>query len=476
MQKTISHISKYNFFTLFAVVVMSFMATLDSSIVNVALPVMAKKLNVSLSSIEWIIASYTIIICATILFFGRLGDILGKSKVFSSGTILFTIGSLMCGLCHSFSALVLCRIIQGVGASAYMANNHGIITETFSKTERGKALGILVAAVALGTMAGPSLGGFIVSVLNWNYIFLVNVPIGIIVFLLGLKYLPKCEKSNESIDIKGAILQFAGTAFLFGAFIKAQQVGMKNPFIIAAIFIAIVLITLFIKLEVRAQQPLLELTIFRNRLFSLSLFCALISYVCIAASTIILPFYFQDAVKLSPGKTGLFLMLSPFILAVLSPINGIISDKIGPHILALIGLLLMAGGFFMMSFLTEHSLLIYTAIFVSVMAVGQSMFQPANNLLIMSNCPKNKLGISGSINSLVRNLGQLVGITLSTTLLYSFMSKNLGYHVSDYVIGKGDSFIYGMKNVYIILMITCLVGAAFTAFRFYKTKLKKVLM
>lgn len=470
MQKSINSSSKYNSLTLFVVVVLSFMATLDSSIVNVALPVMTKKLAVPISSIEWIITSYVIVICATLLFFGRLGDVLGKSKVFQGGTIIFTFGSLLCGLCHSFFPLVVCRIIQGIGASAYMANNQGIITEIYPKNKRGKALGILAAAVALGTMIGPPIGGFIVSAFEWNYIFLVNVPIGIIVFLLGLKFLPDCKKADGKIDIKGALLQFLGTSLLFGALIYSQQAGIENIKVMLAIIISIILIIMFIKFERKETQPLLELSIFKNKLFSLSLVCALVSFMCISASSILLPFYFQDAIKLSAFKTGLFLMLPPFIIAVLSPIGGTLSDKIGPEILTLIGLLLMGLGFFLMSFLTQYSKIGCATIFVAVMSIGQAMFQPSNNTLIMSNCSKNRLGIAGSVNSLVRNLGQIIGITLSTTILYKFMSIILGYRVSDYVTGKDYAFIYGMKNVYVILTIICCIGAALTAFRFFKSK------
>lgn len=194
--------------TLFVVVAMSFLATLDSSIVNIALPVMSKDLAVPLSSIEWVVASYIMIICSTLLFFGRLGDIFGKSRIFSIGTLLFTIGTLLCGLCHSFIPLIVCRFIQGIGASAYMANNNGIVTQLYPDEGRGKALGVLAAAVALGTMIGAPLGGLIVSALSWNFIFYVKVPIGLVIFALGLKYLPKDKKSSgQLIDKAGSILQ-----------------------------------------------------------------------------------------------------------------------------------------------------------------------------------------------------------------------------------------------------------------------------
>ncbi len=145
------------------------------------------------------------------IIFGRLGDIIGKSRVFQAGTILFTSASLLCGLSNSLTLLIVCRFIQGIGASAYMANNHGIITELFPKESRGKALGILVTAVAIGNMVGPSVGGFILSIFDWNVIFFINIPIGLIVIFLNTKFLPNSKKSSENMDKTGAILQFLGT-------------------------------------------------------------------------------------------------------------------------------------------------------------------------------------------------------------------------------------------------------------------------
>ena len=166
---------------LLTVLPMTFMTTLDSSIVNVALPTMAKELGTTMAGIEWVVTSYLIAICATILLFGKLGDTLGKSRIFKIGVGVFTIGSLLCGFSKTLSMLILSRVIQAIGAGAAMATNQGIVTETFPSNERGRALGMSGTAVALGTMVGPTLGGLIVSVAPWEYIFLINIPIGILV-------------------------------------------------------------------------------------------------------------------------------------------------------------------------------------------------------------------------------------------------------------------------------------------------------
>ncbi|WP_234124704.1 MFS transporter [Clostridium hydrogenum] len=455
---------------LLVVVLMSFMACVDSSIVNVALPTMAKKLSVSMAEIEWVVASYVMVICASLLIFGRLGDIKGKSQIFKIGTIVFTLASLMCGLSSSLTMLVIFRIIQGIGAGAYMANNQGIITQIFPQKERGKALGILVSAVALGNMIGAPAGGLIISVLNWNYIFLVNVPIGIVAFIAGLRVLPKGKNIDEKFDVKGAILYSIAVMLLFGSLIGEQQLGYKNPVIIISFVLAVFCLIIFIVVQKNMKLPLLQLEIFKNGLFSLSLFCAFISFVCLSASIIIIPFYLQDTLKMSSSAAGVFMMVQPLILAAISPISGNLADKMGSEIQTFIGLIFMSGGFLFMALLNENSNLIKVVLCVVLIALGQGIFQPANNSLIMSTVPKSKLGIAGSVNSLVRNLGQMVGITLATTILYNFMSLKIGHRVINYVFGKDYVFVYGMKHVYIVLVFICCIGMLFTAFRMHKIK------
>lgn len=455
-------------FILLNIVMMTFMACLDGSIVNVTLPVMSEKLSVSTEMISWVVSVYLIIISAAILIFGRLGDIKGKVNVFQTGIILFTFGSLLCGVSNNFSILILARTIQAIGAAGTMSTNQGIITQVFPDNERGRALGISGAFVALGTLVGPPLGGFIISILSWKYIFLINVPIGIFTFISGMKILPK-NKSNktEKLDTKGAFLFSAAVVLLFGSLIIGEDIGYKNPVIILCFFVSLAALATFLFVEKKLETPLLQLSIFKNKLFSLSIFCGFISFVALNCSNIIQPFYLQNAMKFSPANTGLIMMAFPLTLVVVAPISGHLSDKIGSEILTFIGLMLTSIGLFLMSTLNEQSPLSSIIIFIMIMSLGNGMFQSPNTSLIMSTVPRNRLGIAGSVNALVRNLGMIVGITLSTTLLYSRMSSKLGYNVLNYVKGRDDAFIYGMKYVYITAGIICLVGALLTAWRLY---------
>ena len=463
-----------NRWVILAIVVMVvFMSTLDSSIVNVALPVMAKALHVTSAGIQLIVTSYLIIISATILVFGRLGDIVGKTKIFKFGIALFTLGSLFCGVTSSLLVLVLARVIQAIGASATMANSQGIITAIFPENERGRALGLTGTFVALGALVGPPLGGFIIDATSWEYIFLINVPIGIITLYYSFKVLPKGrKKANGKLDGLGAILFMLAIVPLFVSLGNGQEIGFTKPLIILGFLMAAISFIAFIMVEKKREDPLLQLQIFENKLFSLSVFCGFISFVTLFCSTIIQPFYLQDVMKFSPSSTGLILMISPLVLSIVAPLSGHLSDKIGSEILTFIGLVVISLGLLLMSTLNEQSSIISMVLFIGVLSMGNGLFQSPNTSLIMSTVPKDKLGIAGSVNALVRNLGMVCGIALSTTLLYNRISYKIGYHVTDYVASRNDAFIYGMRTVYITAAAICMIGAVLTSLRLFSKKNK----
>lgn len=474
MEKIDEKVSNKRWIILFTIVMLTFMATLDGSIVNVALPVMAQKLSVSMALIEWVVTSYLIVIVGTILIFGRLADIKGKTTIFKLGIIIFTIGSLTCGLSNSLIMLVFSRCLQAIGAAGTMSTSHGIITHVFPPSERGRALGVNGTFVALGSMIGPPIGGIIVSALSWQYIFLINVPIGILAFTLAMKTLPKNNSnSTEKLDITGAVLFGLTMVFLFGSLTFGKEIGYNNTYVINAFIISVILFILFIIVEKRITSPLLKLEIFNNSLFSLSIFCAFISFVAISCSNIILPFYLQYVMKLSPSVTGILMMVSPIILSVVAPMSGYMSDRVGSEVLTFMGLIGTSLGLFLMSTLNQYSYLGALIAFIAVMTMGNGMFQSPNNSLVMSTVDKQNLGIAGSINALVRNLGMVFGISLSTTLLYYNMGSKIGYHVTGYIEGRDDVFVYGMQHVYISAASICAIGAMLTAYRLYGIKAKR---
>ena len=456
---------------LLVILPMTFMTTLDSSIVNVALPTMAKELGTTMAGIEWVVTSYLITICALILLFGRFGDVIGKSRVFRFGIAVFTIGSLLCGLSNTLVMLIISRIIQAIGAAAAMATNQGIITETFPPSERGRALGLTGTAVALGTMVGPTLGGLIVSVAPWEFIFLINIPIGIIVYIAVIKTL-SFRKSEDKVpfDIKGTILFMLAIVLLFSSINFGQSIGFTNPIIVGALILSVLFLIIFIKVEDKIKAPMLDISIFKNKLFSLSIFCGFTSFISIGAINIILPFYLQDVLKLGPSVAGLMMTVSPIVLAVVAPVSGYLSDKIGSEKISALGLSIMTLGIFSLMLFKESTPLVIVGILIGSVSLGSGIFQSPNNSLIMSTLDKSKLGVAGSINGLIRNLGMTTGIALSTSLLYSLMSGKIGYKVSGYIEGRADIFIYAMRFVFVGIGSVCLIGAILTILRLIRKK------
>ena len=448
-------------------VLMAFMSSLDSSIVNIALPNLSKTMNEPVSTITWVVTSYLIAICALMLFFGRLGDIKGNTKVFQFGIVVFTSGSLLCGISMNLTMLVVARIVQAVGAAAAMANNQGIITQSFPGNERGRALGFNATSVALGTMLGPPLGGFIVSALSWHFIFLINIPIGIAVFVFGRRILPKGATVEERLDVKGAVLFALSAILIFCAIGSGENVQFFSPLVISAILAGIALLAVFIIVERRQAHPMLDLSIFKNSLFSISIICAFLVYVSLSGINILQPFYLQNARELSSFKAGLILMIYPMALAVTAPIAGYLSDKIGQKIPTLVGLCFSSTGYIGAALMTVNTSLVFTGLVYGFLGVGNALFQSPNTSLIMSTVQRNKLGVAGSINALVRNIGFIFGVMLSTTILFSSMSTLYGQPVNDYVQGRPDLFIYGMRATYFVIAGVCFVGALLTALRMF---------
>lgn len=452
--------------------IFTFMATLDASIVNIALPVISKNLDLPIAKTEWVVSSYLIAICTLILFFGKLGDILGKIRIFKLGTIIFIIGSLFCGLSHSLTMLVVFRIVQALGSSMTMANSQGIVTEIFPVKERGKALGLIGTFVSLGSIAGPSLGGVLISALGWEYIFWVNVPIGIIAIAYGWRMLPTdITFLKAKVDYAGTSLFIIFIISFFAGLLLGQQAGYRDIRILTAFVIAVAAFVAFLWVEAHKSEPMLHLSLFKNPLFSLSILCGFLVFVANFCFNIIAPFYTENILQLSPMSAGILLMLFPITMAIIAPLSGALSDKIGSELLTFIGLIVMVIAQVGLANLNEGSSIIMVGIYVAMLGLGSGLFQSPNNSLVMSTVPKYQLGIAGSVNALIRNLGMVVGISVATTTLFSVMSAKAGYRVTGLIANRPDIFIEGMHVVFIGSASICLICAVLTGWRLFKAKI-----
>lgn len=454
------------------------MATLDSSIVNVALPDMSQKLSVGINTIQWVVTSYLIAISALILIFGRIADIIGKAKIFQYGFVIFSVGSLLCGFSKNVGFLIFSRIIQAVGASMTMSSNQGLIAAIFPSNERGKALGLSATTVAIGTMMGPPLGGIMVEIFNWETIFWINVPIGIGAFFLGRKMLPKEERkeSKDSFDLKGAILFMSFVVSLFWAMLSGERLGWMNKYIIVSFIVSAASFFSFYFVETKEKSPMLDFSMFDNKIFNVSIFCAFVSFLVIFCYNIINPFYLQYIMNISPAKAGILMIVYPISAGIIASMSGYISDRLGREITTFLGLLVTTIGLVLLSFLNTSSTYIDIVTKIAILGFGNGLFQSPNNTIVMSLVPKNKLGITGSINALVRNMGMVFGIAFSVALLYNRMSHSIGYRVVNFVPGRPDVFIYAMKFVYLSAASICIIGIILTFLRIMEKRKGELLI
>ncbi|WP_375179845.1 MFS transporter [Enterococcus rotai] len=466
-------VQKNRWWILVSVAMFTFMSTLDASIVNIALPTISKDMNVPMNQSEWIVSIYLMIVCACLLLFGKIGDSFGKIKVYRIGTIVFTIGSLLCGFNQSLGFLLFARIVQGIGSSMTMATNSGIITEVFPFKERGRALGSIGAFVSLGSIAGPGIGGLILSQFSWPYIFWINVPVGIITILIGEKFLPKdIIKSGKKVDMFGFSLFAVFIMTFFGAIFIGQEIGF-NAFLSMVLFIlAILSLIIFIRVEKRVSQPLITFSIFKNKVFTMSLITAVLIFSSNFFVNVVIPFYLQNARGLPASKAGLLMMVFPLLMVVGSPISGFLTDKIGTKLLTFSGLFLLSVTSLMYMFLNQGTPLWYYILATGIMGLGNALFQSPNNTTVMSSVAKEDLGVAGSMNSFARNLGMVLGIALATTILYNAMSAVYGQRVTTFISDRPDVFIFGMRITFLGSFILCLTALGLTLFRSLKVRKK----
>ena len=457
---------------LIATCLFTFMSTLDGSIVNIAMPTMSKDLAISMNEAEWIVSVYMITICCLLIFWGRISDTIGKIKIFKIGTLIFIMGSLFCGISSTLEMLLISRIIQATGASMTMATNYGIITENFPPEMRGRSLGVLGSFVSLGSIAGPGIGGVIIQKYTWHYIFLINIPIGIFAFVLGYFVFPKSKKKDIplNLDYLGFILFDMFIISLFMGIFIGQVIGFTKLSIIILFIIAVCSFVGFIFREKRAKNPLIDLTIFNNKSFSVGLTCAVLIFSSNLFMNTLLPFYLQDTLKLSSLVSGFILMCVPIAMVIVAPISGALSDKIGSEGLTFLGLFIVSVSQLLFILIGLKTTISYLVILTLLAGTGVALFQSPNNSIIMSSVEHNHLGIAGSINSLARNIGMVTGLSLSTTILYSSMTQKAGYKVNGYINGRDDLFLYGMHIAFLVSFSLCFIAFIITGIRLYRKK------
>ena len=390
----------------------SFMAGLDATIVNIALPAIAKSFDVSTVTVSWVLNAYLIVLVSLLLAASRLGDMKGYRNLFLGGFAIFTAGSALCGLSPTIDILIFSRMIQAIGGAVISALGAVMVTSYLSSSLRGQALGIVAMFTMLGAALGPVVGGFLTSVFSWQYIFLVNLPVGIIAIILGMHILPNLAPvtPKAKIDIPGVLLIFIALGSLI---IGLTTVQGNNPQLgMIALVISAIFWVLFIVQERHGKEPLINTSLFANRAYSLQNVNVMLIQMAMAGVMVIMPFYLEMVKKIPAGNAGTILLTLPVGMIVTAPLAGKISDVIGTKKPIITGFILCAVALFLLSTISAETSVGHIGIYLFLLGAGTGIaFSPLNSA-VMGECPVKDRGSTSGLVKMMTNLGSSLGVAV----------------------------------------------------------------
>ncbi len=458
----------YKWFAMLGVGLGVFMATLNSSIVNISLPTLQAVFHTNFATIQWVALSYALVLTSLMLTVARLGDMIDKKRIYIVGLVLFTIFSLACSLSPNVYWLIAFRALQGLGATMMQALGTAIITEVFPSSMRGRALGMIGGIVSMGIAIGPPLGGILIGSFGWPSVFLVNVPIGVFTLFIVRSFVPHSRVAQEEqrFDRAGAvILLITLIAYALGMTI-GQGSGFGTPLVLGLLAFSALGVGLLLYVENRIRQPMIDLSLFRNVLFGINLLMGFLVFFVLAAN-FILPYFLELVRGYSAEQVGLLIMAQPVMMGLVAPAAGSLSDRFGSRIISLIGLIILVGGSWLMSTLPIDVTPLGFILRMAPLGVGFGMFQSPNNSAIMGAVPSNRLGIASGLLSLSRTLGNVSGLPLMGAI-YTYLVLSIGNLPSgtDITTAPSMPLVAGVDGTYriaayILTVATVLAAAAF---------------
>jgi EmrB/QacA subfamily drug resistance transporter len=404
----------------------SLMAALDSSVVNTVLPVLQTYFNSDVATIEWVVSIYMLVLTSMLLTFGRMGDIHGHKKFYIAGYGFFIASSMLCATASSPWMLILSRGIQAVGGAMLIANSAAIVTATMPAQERGKSFGLISMMTYTGLMVGPSLGGWLAQAFSWRSIFFINIPVGVSAMILGIIFIPRDEpvEKGKSFDLLGAgVVMVALTALLLGLN-KGAEWGWTSWRVIVSVIVSFVFLLLFIYIEKRMPAPMLDLNLFKIKLFSMTTISAILNYVCVYSLIFLMPFFLIQGRGMNSAQAGLLLTTQPILMAITAPISGTLSDKIGSRKPGMLGMALLSAGLFWLSTLNTASPLWQVMLGLAVAGLGTGTFITPNTSALMGSAPKERQGIASGVMGAARNFGMVLGVGMAGAVFTSHLAKD----------------------------------------------------
>lgn len=410
-----------------------FMSSLDGTIVNIALPTISESFNISSSTVSWVATIYLLVMAGCVLIFGKLGDGIGFKRIFLSGFVIFTIGSFSCGylpdLLNSFPVLVASRVFQAVGGAMISAIAPAMITAYIPMKQKGKAMGLVMTAAALGTAIGPTIGGVLTQYLSWHWIFFINVPVGIVAILLGSKVIPAGVPKEKftGFDKRGALLIFTGLAALLFAVSEGMSLGWTSPAILGALALAFLTLLYFAWYELGIPDPLLELRLFKNRNFLMTNLALSLVFFSFAGINYLLPFYLQYVRGYGVSDAGLIMTTLSIAMMAAGILSGSLYNRVGGRKLCIGAAVLLVIGYYLMTLLRVDTTTGFVIVCLLVLGFSLGlMVTPASNM-IMNSVGKRYQGMVSSLTSLERFAPLTLGIAFANLVFIQGIATIAGH-------------------------------------------------
>lgn len=445
----------------------NFIAMLDSATVNLALYPMSVDLHVTMGQIQWVMIAYMLVLTVLLPFFGKLGDIFPKNKLYATGFSVFSLGAFLSMVAPNFISLIAFRCLEAMGASIMLSNAQAIIARIFSRERRGKALGLNGCIVAIGGMCGPAVGGFIINYFGWHFVFSPCVPVGILGAYFSWKLLPNYVKKKKfKFDYLGFAYFTISLFALLLAISEGYQWGWTSLKIIVLGVTTLIFGGLFYFRDHKINYPLINFGMFKIKPFTFGNLAVMTSYMAMYTNSILLPFYLQEILKLNALVSGLLILPYSVTLAITAPISGRLSGKYGSRYLTMAGPIVYILA--LLIFTTfDKSTQMWEIVFASgIMGIGNGLFQSPSNNAIMTSVKKEELGIASGILALSRNMGNILGVAVTITLFETFR---------EFFLHNGEIYDIAFLNSYHTTMFFGIIfGAACLLFAFVAYNPRKV--
>ena len=448
-----------------------FIVGLDQRALLVALPTLTDSFNTDLTTIQWVLLIYDLMLIGSVITVGRLGDLLGRRRIYSCGFVLFVLASAFCGISQTPVQLIICRALQAMGGSMIVANGRAIASVSLPPQQRGKALGLVSMAFHVGFLTGPTLGGFLIDTIGWRWIFYINLPIGMWGAYLAWKTIEESKEDLKQvpIDFSGAfLLLLTNSLFIYGMN-QLPHVGWHDPIAIGTLSLAGAALLLFVMVELRSQAPILSFSLFRSRLFTASMFSLFFITSTQAAIGFLMPFYLQTIRGFSPTQMGWIIIASSVVIVIVAPVAGWMSDRLGSRLLCTAGSFLIVVGQFFIASLNTNSSIARIILPIALSGFGWAIFNSPNQSAILGSVPREKVGVASGMNTTTARTGGAMGIALAATLFtYGLAAAGLtpAQIVSPQSWGAApDIFIRSFNHTVHIVNFLTLLSVVFSAVR-----------